>query len=135
MKIFNNRNFGVLEKSLDSLAKNHEAISNNIANVDTPGYKRKQVSFRRELSNLLENRNELAVTNKKHIAINSKDLNSFQAKVTTEENTSIRNDDNNVDIDAEMAMLAKNTLEYQALSQRISSKFKSLQSVIQQGGR
>jgi len=132
MKIFNNRSFSVLEKSLDSLSKNHDAISNNISNVDTPGYKREYVSFRSELANLLENRNDLAVTNKKHISINSKDLSTFEGKVLTEENTSTRNDENNVDIDAEMSMLAKNTLEYQALVQRISSKFKNLQMVIQQ---
>ncbi|OCL27079.1 flagellar basal-body rod protein FlgB [Orenia metallireducens] len=135
MKIFNNKNFVILEKSLDALSKNHDAISNNISNVDTPGYKRQYVSFKNELANLLENRNDLAVTNDKHISINSRNLTSFEGKVRTEENTSIRNDENNVDIDAEMSMLAKNTLEYQALVQRISSKFKGLQTVIRQGGR
>ncbi|TDX51938.1 flagellar basal body rod protein FlgB [Orenia marismortui] len=135
MKIFDNRNFGVLEKSLDGLAKNHQAISNNISNADTPGYKRKYVSFRKELSDLLENRNDLKVTNKRHIAINSKDISSFKARVHTEENTSVRNDDNNVDIDAEMAMLARNTLEYQAVVKQISNQFKRLDSVIQKGGR
>lgn len=135
MVMFNNTSFKLLEKSLDGLGKRHRVISNNISNVDTPGYKRKDVNFKEELSNLLENKNSLEVTNKKHISINSTDLSSFRAKVKTEEQTSIRNDKNNVSIDVEMAELAKNTLEYQALTQFVSGSFKKLDSVIAKGGK
>ncbi len=134
MKVFNN-SFSVLEKGLDSLANNHKAISNNISNVDTPGYKRKYVSFKDELSKVVKDKNDLVITDSKHISTNAKDVNSFNAKVRTEEGTSVRNDNNNVSIDAEMAILAQNTLEYQTIIKQITNQFKRLDSVIQKGGR
>ncbi|WP_408954554.1 flagellar basal body rod protein FlgB [Natroniella sp. ANB-PHB2] len=133
--MFNDKSFGVLEKSLDGLNKRHKIISNNIANVDTPGYKKQNVSFKEEIEKALAGRSKLNVTNKRHIPLGSTDLNSVKPQIHTVEQTNVRNDNNNVNIDAEMSKLAQNTLEYQAVSQKIASQFQRLDSVIQKGGR
>ncbi|WP_027338684.1 flagellar basal body rod protein FlgB [Halonatronum saccharophilum] len=136
MEIFNNNNFGVLQSALTSLSKNHRAISDNIANVDTPGYKRKSVSFKKELESLLEgSNNDLAVTNKRHISLGSRDISNFKPQISVEADSSAREDGNNVSIDAEMAFLAQNTLEYQAIARQVANQFNRLDSVIQKGGR
>ncbi|MCK8826321.1 flagellar basal body rod protein FlgB [Natroniella acetigena] len=133
--MFSDKSFGVLEKSLDGLNKRHQTISNNIANVDTPGYKRRDVLFKDEIAKALAGESKLNVTNKRHIPLGRADLNSVKPQVHTMEQTNVRNDDNNVNIDAEMSKLAQNTLEYQAVSQKIASQFQRLDSVIQKGGR
>ncbi|MGM0502027.1 MAG: flagellar basal body rod protein FlgB [Bacillota bacterium] len=134
MNLFNQESFGVLEKSLTGLDLKNKAISNNIANVDTPNYKRKKVAFKEQLANAVEGRNDVNITNKRHIAINNSNLNQVQAQVDTEDSTSFRKDGNNVSVDHEMAELAKNGLEYRAIIKQISNQFNRIGSVIQKGG-
>jgi len=134
MALFSKQSFGVLEKALSGLNLRNKAISNNIANVDTPNYKREDVSFREELKGAMGQTNNLDVTNKRHISLDATSLNSFQPEVTKEENTSFRSDGNNVSIDSEMAEMAKNSLEYRALVKQVSNQFSRMGSVIQKGG-
>ena len=134
MGLFTKQSFKKKKKALTGLNTRHKAISNNIANADTPNYKRKYVTFRNELKSALGNHNDLEVTNKRHISIHASNLDSVQPKVAREENTSFRNDGNNVSVEHEMAELAKNSLEYRSLVKQISNQFKRLDSVIQQGG-
>ena len=131
---------------LDGAHLRHQTLSNNIANVSTPEYKRKDVNFvdvlKRNLDQIKDNKTDntvqLAATNTKHLGVNGNSyrsnfngINKF--KVNNYTNTSYRNDENNVDVDAEMAKLAKNNLYYNTLSQRIAGKFSMLQEVIQKG--
>jgi len=135
MSIFAADSFGALQTTLDGLNKRHQTIANNISNVDTPGYKRKSVSFRDELANALEGRENLAVTNKKHISSTSQKPSTVKPQLHTEEDTEMRNDENNVSIDAEMAHLARNTLEYQAVSKQLGDHFQRLDIAIKKGGQ
>ena len=123
MSLFSGQSFGVLEKTLNGLDLRNKAISNNIANVDTPNYKRRSVSFRNELKSAIEGNNDLAVTNNKHINLGAGSLNEVQPQVNKNESTSFRNDGNNVSIDKEMAELAKNSLEYRAIVKQVSNQF------------
>ena len=134
MSLFSGQSFGVLEKTLNGLDLRNKAISNNIANVDTPNYKRRSVSFRNELKSAIEGNNDLAVTNNKHINLGAGSLNEVQPQVNKNESTSFRNDGNNVSIDKEMAELAKNSLEYRAIVKQVSNQFNRMGSVIQKGG-
>ncbi|AGB40622.1 flagellar basal-body rod protein FlgB [Halobacteroides halobius DSM 5150] len=129
------QNFDLLQKSLDGLSTRHKAISSNIANVDTPGYKRRKVNFKEQLTKALDGNNNLAITDKSHISLNSRSISSVEPKVSIEEDTKIRSDGNNVSIDAEMANLAKNTLEYQATIKQLSNQFGRLNLVIKKGGK
>ena len=135
MNIFAADNFGALQTTLDGLNKRHQTIANNIANVDTPGYKRKTVSFRNELTKALDGEQELAVTNKKHISPTNQNLSTVKPQINREENTEMRNDKNNVSIDAEMAHLARNTLEYQTVSKQLGNQFRRLEVAIKKGGQ
>lgn len=104
-KILNSKN--IIHKALDATWERNEVISQNIANVDTPGYKRKTVSFEEELREAVESKD-----------FKKSDVDRIEIKVTVENrNLSMRLDGNNVDIDSEMAALAKNTIQYNTFTQ------------------
>lgn len=125
----------ILNKALDASWARNEAISDNIANVDTPGYKRKQVEFEKYISDAIDNNGVTGtVTNENHIPIGKQDINNLNYKVTTDQsNTTMRLDGNNVDIDAEMGLMAKNGILYNALIQKITGEFNKLRMAIKEG--
>lgn len=134
MNIFTGQSFGVLEKTLNGLDLRNKAISNNLANIDTPNYKQRSVTFRNQLKSAMEETNDLAKTDSKHITIGASNLNGVQPQVNKNTSTSFRNDGNNVNVDQEMAELAKNSLEYRAIVKQVSNQFNRMGSVIQKGG-
>lgn len=121
----------VLEQSLSAASLRHKVISNNIANVNTPGFKKSDVVFESKLQEALNN-NKLAMsqTNEQHL--NGRQSSDFSPSIISN-NYSIRTDGNNVDIDAEMASLAKNSIYYNATAQQVSIYFSNLKSVIKEG--
>ncbi|NPV25916.1 MAG: flagellar basal body rod protein FlgB [Firmicutes bacterium] len=125
-----------LEKALDGTARRHQVIVNNIANVDTPGYKRSTVRFEEELKVALQSGGKLplVVTHPCHFRSNLT-LADIKPQIISEYQTSIRNDGNNVDIDAEMGELAKNSLLYQALVQQYNNQLNRWRLVINEGRR
>ncbi|MBM7623528.1 flagellar basal body rod protein FlgB [Sporohalobacter salinus] len=128
--ITGDRSMSILNRALDGLQLRQQAISNNIANADTPNYKRKDVNFRSQLKMALNDNNVgLTTTQKSHFSIKP-DLNKLNFNVREVNNTKIRNDRNNVDIDREMSKLAKNGLEYQAVTRMLSMKVNQLSNVI-----
>jgi len=133
--LFNNTR--ILEKAVDGTVLRNEAITQNISNIDTPNYKRKTVAFEKVLSDAMDSSNFKGLrTDKKHIQIGGTDINNANITVT-EDNTNLemRLDGNNVDIEAEMALMAKNNIVYNALIQKLSGQFKNLKSVISEGRR
>ncbi len=127
--------YQVLEKSLNASSLQHRMTSNNIANVDTPGYKRSEVVFQSKLNEVLNGTNKtylpLKITNEKHIPITPyMTVEDVNPEIVTKNETSMRNDKNNVDIDSEMAMMAENTAYYSTLSKLTSLKLNMLKSVI-----
>lgn len=132
--IFSSGVIPILEKSLDAVSLRQNAIADNIANVNTPNYKKKVVSFEEELKSALGRpggRLPAMITHPKHIPIGGSSLSSLQPQIHLDKNTRWRNDGNNVDIDVEMGEMAKNTIKYQALTQRISQKFSSIKTVLE----
>lgn len=127
----------LLEKSLDASWARNEVISQNLANVDTPNYKRKDVAFEQFLNDSLDKKKlEGITTNERHIPINSSDIEKIQPEITQDNSdTSMRIDGNNVDIDSEMSYLAKNTIQYNSLIQMINSNYSRIKSVISEGRR
>lgn len=123
----------VLERSLDAAWLRNEAISQNIANVDTPGYKRKTVAFE-EYLNAAKGSIKGTRTRPEHIPVGLRDVMDIDIKVTEDGNSfTMRLDENNVDIENEMAQMAKNTIRYNVLAQKISSDFTKIRSVIKEG--
>lgn len=117
----------VLDKAADASWLRNEAISNNIANVDTPGYKRQDVAFEAELQKAL-GMNRYVSMDEKVSSIRGRRL---EGKPYTDySNYSYRLDGNNVDIENENVYLAENQLKYQGLMTSINQEFKNLQAVM-----
>ncbi|WP_170007420.1 flagellar basal body rod protein FlgB [Bacillus fonticola] len=130
MKLFS-ETITTLERGLSYSGAKQQAISQNLANIDTPNYKAKDVSFRSVLNDS-ERSLEAKRTNQRHIPF-SVSTSSRQATITAQ-NTQYANNGNSVDVDKEMAEMAENQIYYQALVDRLNGKFTSLQTVIR-GGR
>ncbi len=117
----------VLDKAMDASWLRNEAISNNLANADTPGYKRQDVNFETQLAKAL-----------RHSRYKSMDAKVADLKVnrlnpipyTDYAGFSYRIDGNNVDPDTEGVYLAKNQVVYQGLYQSVSEEFKNLKAVM-----
>ena len=117
----------VLSKAADASWTRETLIANNIANADTPGYKRQDIDFQSVLKNELSNYKYMNLDQK----MNSVDLNKLNASVYPDHKYySYRLDGNNVDIDTEQVELASEQIKYQALTQSITSEFQRLQTVL-----
>lgn len=125
------------EKALDAAYLRNETIAQNIANVNTPGYKRKTVAFEQYLNKALdENSFEGIRTDKRHIPIGQRDISEVKIEVREDySSTSMRIDGNNVDIEAENADMAKNTIKTYTLVRSLGDEFRRLRSVISEGRR
>ena len=117
----------LIESAMNGASLRHRAIASNIANVDTPGYKRLQVSFEDNLSQSVVG---LVKTNSKHLPGLKQD--TFSPQVKKDETTSMRVDGNNVDIDVEMAELAKNSIYYNTLATQTYQYFSQLRTAIRE---
>lgn len=127
-------NTKVLEKSMNALWMRNETISNNLANVDTPGYKREVVEFESLLKESMSGYSiKGKVTHEKHMPVGTMEAHSIQPIHKREENTKYRKDGNNVNVDVEMANLAKNTITYNMVSQRIQGKMNKIKQIIKDG--
>lgn len=125
-----NMTYELIRKSLDASTIRGKAIANNIANINTKGYKRFNVSFEESLKNASDEL-EMKTTNEKHF----KNGNDFgEIKVEQDESHSMREDGNNVDLDNEKANQAANTLMYNALITQINGRLSNTKYVIN-GGR
>lgn len=117
----------VLDKAADASWLRNNAISNNIANATTPGYKRQDVSFEKELHR--------ALGDSRYETMDEKVSNIRTSEITPRVYTdaadySYRMDGNNVDIDTENVYLAENQIKYNALMDSINKDFKNLASVM-----
>ncbi len=117
----------VLDKAADATWLRNEAITNNIANADTPGYKRQDVSFESELKKALKVSKYEALDTKVSNLKNS----DLRARTYTDyDSVSYRLDGNNVDIQTENVTLVKNQLKYNGLVQSFNQEFTNLQLVM-----
>ena len=117
----------VLDRAADAAWQRNEAISNNIANVDTPGYKRQDVAFESVLQQALGNNRYESMDEK----VANVDLSRLRGRAYLDyANYSYRLDGNNVDIENENVMLAENQLKYQGLISSINQEFTNLKTVM-----
>lgn len=117
----------VLDKAADASWMRNEAISNNLANSDTPNYKRQDVSFEAELRASITGANAKNLDGKIHKV----DLKTINPKVFTDvSQVSYRLDGNNVDPDTENVYLAENQLKYQGLMNSITQEFQNMRTAM-----
>lgn len=126
----------LLAKAMNASWKRNEVISNNIANANTPGFKKTEVKFEELLKDYLEGKTLKGVTTHEgHIPIGIKDINQLKYKLESTEGYSTRRDANNVDIDVEMAELAKNQITYNTLTTQLNTHLQRLRLAISEGKR
>lgn len=117
----------VLDKAADASWLRHEAISNNLSNVDTPGYKRQDVDFEGTLRRALKNSRYPSMDSK----VDDVKLSRLKPRTYTDYAAySYRLDGNNVDPDTENVMMASNQLKYNALMESVKGEFANLRYVI-----
>ncbi len=116
----------VLDKAADASWTRNEVIANNIANIDTPGYKRQDLNFEDELERALGH-SRYKTMDAKVADLKDKHL---QARVVNDySGFSYRTDKNNVDVDTENVLLAANQLKYNGLMEGVKAEFKNLAAV------
>lgn len=116
--LLNDRETQVLKTMLDITSTRHRVLANNIANADTPGFKRSDVEFREELAAALSRRDLQGLAELRPRVI------------TMEAGSALRNDGNNVDMDTEMVEMSKNYLLYNINAQLLSKHFMALKAAI-----
>ena len=117
----------VLDKTADASWLRNELLSNNIANQDTPDYKRQDVDFESQLQEALHNQKYTSIDSK----VSNLDLSRLEGKVYTDSaDYSYRLDGNNVDPEQEQVKLAENQLKYQGLMSALTQEFENLKSVM-----
>lgn len=118
----------VLTKAADASWTRNEIITNNLANVDTPGYKRKDVSFQNYLLQELTSGDSTSLRTR----VNDVEVGNLNATVYTDySELSYRLDGNNVDIDTENVEFASNQLYYQTVLDTINHQFSMLKAAMQ----
>src|SRR6266699_7089492 len=114
-----------LRAAMSGLAARQRTIANNVANVDTPGFKASEVRFEDTLKSAISRSGS-----KSSSSLDQASLNSAASRSTLVDATSSRADGNNVDIDREMEMLSEANLNYSALTQVMSTRIGILRNVI-----
>jgi flagellar basal-body rod protein FlgB len=134
MDVLGGAAFQRLESAINAASMRQRVLANNIANVDTPYFKRSDVAFEELLTQAIGGQGTPVLagkmTNPRHIPINAS-YPTPSPQVVTDESTSINNDRNNVDIDKEMSLLAENQLRYNLLSQQVTHDVKMMKIGIQ----
>jgi flagellar basal-body rod protein FlgB len=127
-----------LSRSLDLRARKHEMTLNNVANADTPDFKPFVINVEQALQRNLRvtASTQLQRTNAQHLpGRQMPDDPSTRFASAGDDPLLFRGDGNGVDIDNEMAALAKNSLLYKASAQIVASKFRGLKNVIKGGNK
>ena len=119
----------VLDKALDASNLRETVISNNMANINTPGYKRREVDFESLLRQELDNIKWNSLDEK----MNDVQLSHLDAGVHFDMQAygyDYRLDGNNVDVDVENKELASEQLRYQLISDSVTQEFSRLQKAM-----
>ena len=117
----------VLDKAADASWKRETVLANNIANVNTPGYKRKDLDFEGVLKQELGRCKHTSLDTK----IDNLHMDHLNPSVYTDlSNYSYRLDGNNVDIDAEEVEYASEQIRYQGITAGINNEFNRMKTVI-----
>jgi len=139
-RIFNGRTLTGLEKSMEATKMRNDAIAHNIANSDTPDYKRRYVEFEEYMLKAMQDGEqsdfELRRTREGHFPRGPQEDAGFsgvRATVMQDNSTTLRMDGNNVDIEHEMNEYNKNQVHYNMLVEQMNSEFRRLRTAMGRG--
>ncbi len=123
----------LLAKGLDAAQMRQDVIANNIANVDTPGFKASHVEFEEYMKNALESDGYYTADGSiagKTTFGNAASAQDVKPEVVQDTDTTMRMDENNVDIDAQMIEMIKNSVYYNTLSLKVNNQLERLKLAI-----
>ncbi|KRL02118.1 flagellar basal body rod protein FlgB [Liquorilactobacillus capillatus] len=119
--------YDLLKQAMDVSTTRSQLISSNIANVNTANYKAKRVDFENQLNKAMgADGFKLATTNKKHLQASE----TVTPAITTNTDTSVKKNGNNVDLDVEMMNQATNGLYYSALVSQLNGRYQMMNYVL-----
>jgi flagellar basal-body rod protein FlgB len=134
-RFFGNPTVDFLAKSLDTRTVAHKTFANNLANINTPGFKGTTVAFKDQLMRAYREETDtlpLKTSYGQHISNGVPfTIDDVRPQLIVDPLTSMRPDGNNVDIDQQMASMAQNTIEINALTRMISDKLRGMRQVIE----
>ncbi|PMP68189.1 MAG: flagellar basal body rod protein FlgB [Thermodesulfobacterium geofontis] len=125
------RTFNLVKTALKLRSYKHSLLASNIANVDTPGYRRKDISFEKVIQSYLSERGGLKTTHPQHLKGFRKSLKEL---IKTYEEESLGTP-NNVNLEEELVQLTENQMLYEATLQALSKELERLREAITEGGR
>ena len=135
--IFDTTAMRAARSALSGLTRRQEAISGNVANIDTPGYRRRSVSFESALASELDlarspegSPRRLRTSDPRHLGAGESGSVGDTGSVEARDVVSTRNDANNVSIDEEMMLMVETQIRYQALTQSLGRRIGTLRTVI-----
>jgi flagellar basal-body rod protein FlgB len=134
MRLFDGTKIPVLNRALDAYALRQRVIAGNLANITTPGYKAQSVKFEEELSGALQSGSIPGMTtDPRHMPIGGQAATAtpvVQTPPVGEQADALASGVNNVDLDQEMAELAKNQLRFRFAARLIGDTFRGIQKSI-----
>lgn len=129
------RTMDIMHRSLDVTVLRRRVIADNIANSDTPNFKRSVVNFEAELKRALDTRREkklpARLSDPRHIPFERiRDYREVKPRTVLDFLTSSKNNGNNVDLEEEMMLGLQNQLNYDLISRAISNQFTQVNMVV-----
>jgi flagellar basal-body rod protein FlgB len=127
--VLGDSSLNIASKAMDGLSFRRNVISQNVANVDTPGYHALEMNFESELKRSMSSSPKLSMTltNSSHQLSKTDASGPYQAKLRS--GGTERADGNNVDIDTELVQMTETGIRYSALSTAVSKKLNLLKSI------
>ncbi|MDY0051090.1 MAG: flagellar basal body rod protein FlgB [Aliarcobacter sp.] len=125
-----------LFEQLNFRGERQKVISSNIANINTPGYKTKELVFEDELNNSITNNSlQMKTTNSRHMVNSNSFLTKSNPRLTEVENLEEQNDGNNVNLDTQMSEMSKNKVLFDAIQSSIKRDSKLFRSVVESSAK
>ena len=124
-----------LFEQLNFRGEKQKVISSNIANINTPAYKTKDLVFENELNNKLDNTLKMQVTSSKHMSSIGNNLSNTNPKLVDVKGLEEQNDGNNVNLDTQMSEMSKNKILFDAIQSSIKRDSKLFRSVIESSAK
>lgn len=126
----------LLFNNLSLSAQKQNVISSNIANINTPGYKTKDLVFENELK-MAQSKNDLklSVTHQNHIAMQQDISSNQKGRLIEVQGLEEQNDGNNVSLDKQMSELAQNKTQVQAISAAIKKDSRWFKNVVESSSK
>jgi flagellar basal-body rod protein FlgB len=130
--LFQNQTIDAMGAYMSRLSQRQQIVVSNLANIDTPAYKAKDVSFHATMQELIaDNSGELKTSNPNH----SSGMKSITpgAQAFEVQGLTPRADQNNVDLDREMMKMSETSFGYSMMTQFLRGKFRTLSMSINEG--